>query len=132
MIESIEARKCEVEIDRDIWIDSEFSPSSNILDAAISLYGQHDVSAIKRHSSSLVKINNCVEIIKEKIRETRDNNSNSIIMISGAPGAGKTLVGLNIAFDEEKVECAIDEDIVECSEMDAPPWKFSDPPMGSS
>ena len=101
MIESIEARKCEIEIDRNLWIDSEFSPSSNILDAAISLYGQHDVSAIKRHSSSLAKINSCVEIIKEKIRETRDNISNSIIMISGAPGAGKTLVGLNIAFDEE-------------------------------
>ena len=101
MLDSINARKCDVEIDRNLWIDSEFSPSSNILDAAISLYGQHDVSAIKRHSSSLAKINSCVDIIKGKIRETKDNCSNSIIMISGAPGAGKTLVGLNIAFDEE-------------------------------
>ena len=32
------------------------------------------------------------------------------------------ILGLNKPIDEEKVECAIDEDIVECSEMDAPPY----------
>ena len=78
MIESIEARKCEIEIDRNLWIDSEFSPSSNILDAAISLYGQHDVSAIQTHSNPVEKINRCVEGIKKLILKTQKEKQNCI------------------------------------------------------
>ena len=43
-------------------------------------------------------------------------------MITTLTDALKGILGLNKPIDEEKVECAIDEDIVECSEMDAPPY----------
>ena len=43
-------------------------------------------------------------------------------MITTLTDALKGILGLSKPIDEEKVECAIDEDIVECSEMDAPPY----------
>ena len=43
-------------------------------------------------------------------------------MITTLTDALRGILGLNKPIDEEKVECAIDEDIVECSEMDAPPY----------
>ena len=43
-------------------------------------------------------------------------------MITTLTDALKGILGLKKPIDEEKVECAIDEDIVECSEMDAPPY----------
>ena len=43
-------------------------------------------------------------------------------MITTLTDALKGILGLNKPIDEEKVECAIDEDIVECTEMDAPAY----------
>jgi len=43
-------------------------------------------------------------------------------MITTLTDALKGILGLNKPIDEEKIECAIDEDIVECSEMDAPAY----------
>ena len=43
-------------------------------------------------------------------------------MITTLTAALRGILGLDKPIDEEKVECAIDEDIVECSEMDAPPY----------
>jgi len=43
-------------------------------------------------------------------------------MITTLTDALKGILGLNKPIDEEKVECAIDEDIVECSEMDTPAY----------
>ena len=43
-------------------------------------------------------------------------------MITTLTDALRGILGLNKPIDEEKVECAIDEDIVECSEMDAPAY----------
>ena len=43
-------------------------------------------------------------------------------MITTLTDALKGILGLNKPIDEEKVECAIDETIVECAEMDAPAY----------
>ena len=100
ILSALKLRNSKKVIDRDDWLNSRFSPSSTILDAAISLYGQHDVSAIQTHSNPVEKINRCVEGIKKLILKAQKEKQNSIIILSGAPGAGKTLVGLNLVFDE--------------------------------
>ena len=92
ILSALELRNSKKVIDRDDWLNSRFSPSSTILDAAISLYGQHDVSAIQTHSNPVEKINRCVEGIKKLILKAQKEKQNSIIILSGAPGAGKTLV----------------------------------------
>jgi hypothetical protein len=81
------------------WLASRFAPSSTILDAAISLYGQHDVSAIAAHAAPIELIARCTDEVAERIARSKEDGKNRIIFVSGAPGAGKTLVGLKLAFD---------------------------------
>jgi hypothetical protein len=88
-------------ISRQRWLDSRFSPSSTILDAAISLYGQHDVSAIKAHAAPRDLIDRCSSEVAETAKQALQSGVNRIVFVSGAPGAGKTLVGLRIAFHPE-------------------------------
>ena len=88
-------------IPRSRWLTAPFAPSASIVDAAISLWGQHDVSAIRQHKAPVEKINAMVQEVTQSILEAQGNNKNRIIMLSGAPGAGKTLVGLQLAFSEQ-------------------------------
>jgi hypothetical protein len=82
------------------WLQSRFAPSSTILDAAVSLYGRHDVSGIDAHAAPVELINRCTEEVAQLIERTQREGVNRIIFVSGAPGAGKTLVGLRLAFDQ--------------------------------
>lgn len=84
---------------RETWLSSRFSPSSTILDAAISLFGNHDVSAIDDHAGSIEKIEQTIEEVAIQINQASTTHRNRIVLVSGAPGAGKTLVGLRLAFD---------------------------------
>lgn len=81
------------------WLSSRFAPSSTIIDAAISLYGQHDVSAIAEHQAPAEEIDDCTREIAHLIDQAKNSGKRLVILMSGAPGAGKTLVGLNLAFD---------------------------------
>ena len=83
------------------WDESPFNPSSSIIDAALSLYGNHDVSAMKEHANEMETIKNCTNEIKTELESFREEQGKSLIILSGAPGSGKTLVGLDIAFSNE-------------------------------
>ena len=98
---ALDARRSKEPIDRARWLKSRFAPSSTIIDAAISLFGQHDVSAINAHAAHVEDINRCTQEIADVIVATRAAKQNRIIFVSGAPGAGKTLVGLKLAFHPE-------------------------------
>jgi hypothetical protein len=86
--------------DPERWLESRFAPSSTILDAAVSLYGSHDVSGIEAHAAPVELINRCTEDVADLIVRTQHEGANRIVFVSGAPGAGKTLVGLRLAFDQ--------------------------------
>ena len=80
------------------WIDSPFRPSSSILDATLSLYGNHDVVAIQEHAAPKAAIDASVKEIREHINLALGQGKYHIVFLSGAPGAGKTLVGLDIVM----------------------------------
>ena len=80
------------------WIESPFQPSSSILDATISLFGNHDVAAIAEHAAPKAAIDASIGEVSEHIDATLTNNEYRVIFVSGAPGAGKTLVGLDIVM----------------------------------
>ncbi len=92
-------RRAEVPIDHRRWLSARFAPSSTILDAAISLYGRHDVSAIKAHAAPVELVESCADEVAEVAYKSLRDGTNRIVFVSGAPGAGKTLVGLKLAFD---------------------------------
>jgi len=80
------------------WLSSPFRPSSSILDATLSLYGNHDVSAIMEHAAPKAEIDASVKEIREVIDDALAQKKYHVVFLSGAPGAGKTLVGLDLVM----------------------------------
>jgi hypothetical protein len=96
----LDQRRGRTPIDCPRWLSARFAPSSSILDAAISLYGQHDVSAIAAHAAPVELLDQCAREVADIADQSGRDGTNRIIFVSGAPGAGKTLVGLKLAFDQ--------------------------------
>ena len=84
-------------IDAKEWGDSPYQPTPTIIEAAQSLYAQHSVEAIARHDAGARNLRITSQRIEELIEEARHKRRKIIIFVTGVPGAGKTLVGLNVA-----------------------------------
>lgn len=94
----------------DEWDASAFSPSTQIIDATIALYGRHEVgaiSAIKSQQVAAAAIERCSNSVKKKIEEFSRVGSNGLIVVTGEPGAGKTLVGLDTVFNREFIKQSV-------------------------
>lgn len=79
------------------WIESDYHPTPTIVEAAQALYAGHSVSEISRHDAGAKNLSKTSLEITKIIHKTKDTQSKSICFITGVPGAGKTLAGLNIA-----------------------------------
>lgn len=79
------------------WIESPYKPTPTIIEAAKALYAKHDVEDISRNDAGAKNLNITSKKIEEIIHHSNTNNRKSICFVTGVPGAGKTLVGLNIA-----------------------------------
>ena len=87
------------------WIISPYSPTPTIIEAAKSLYANHSVEDITRHEADKVSTDRTIAYILNVIHQTKERGEKSICFVTGVPGAGKTLVGLEVAirqsYDEE-------------------------------
>ena len=83
----------------DIWAKSGYEPTPTIIEAAIALYEENTVEDITKHGGDIDKAS--VELANI-IESCRNNNRKAICFITGVPGAGKTLIGLNTAIDQLK------------------------------
>lgn len=94
-----EVMKCVsgLEIDPIVWYNSVYCPTPTIIEAAQALYQGHRVDEISRSEAGIENLTNTAETIKKIIDESRKSRKKSICFITGVPGAGKTLAGLNIA-----------------------------------
>lgn len=79
------------------WSAAPYHPTPTIVEAARSLYAQHSVEAIARHDAGARNLSVTSRRVEELIDEAKRNNSKLICFVTGVPGAGKTLVGLNVA-----------------------------------
>jgi DUF2075 family protein len=79
------------------WENGRYCPTPTIIEAAMALYHDHSVEDISRKDASAINLQQTTDAISEVIRTSRINSCKSICFITGVPGAGKTLVGLNIA-----------------------------------
>lgn len=91
------------EIIPDDWINSLYMPTPTIIEAAQALYLGHNVEDISRNDASAKNLNQTTKAINKIIDYSKANNRNSICFITGVPGAGKTLAGLNIAVERQKI-----------------------------
>lgn len=86
-----------VAIDCIAWLDGHYRPTPTIIQAAIALYGAHGVEAISRSDASAINLSKTSDAISDIIHQARNRRRKSICFVTGVPGAGKTLAGLNIA-----------------------------------
>ena len=79
------------------WIISPYAPTPTIIEAAKTLYESHSVENITRHEADKVSTDTTISYIIDVIQKSKSNNEKSICFVTGVPGAGKTLVGLDVA-----------------------------------
>jgi hypothetical protein len=84
-------------IDIEYWENSIYKPTPTIIEAATALYKKHNVDEISRSDSGAKNLSVTSDCISHIIDFSKENNKKSICFITGVPGAGKTLAGLNIA-----------------------------------
>ena len=82
------------------WIISPYAPTPTIIEAARSLYENHTVENITRHEADNVSTDRTIAYILDVIHKSKVNNRKSICFVTGVPGAGKTLVGLDVAIKQ--------------------------------
>ena len=92
------------EITANAWINSRYRPTPTIIEAAQALYQNHDVKEISRNDAGAENLENTNAAINYVIEDCKTNNKKAICFITGVPGAGKTLAGLNIANTRHKFE----------------------------
>jgi hypothetical protein len=79
------------------WERGRYCPTPTIIEAAMALYNGHSVAEISRSDASATNLTDTSEAISQVIRHARAHRRKAICFVTGVPGAGKTLVGLNIA-----------------------------------
>ncbi len=92
------------------WENSEYLPTPTIVEAAQALYRGHNVREITRSDAGAENLTVTTDEINKIIEYSKVNKRKAICFVTGVPGAGKTLVGLNIAIqrsDAAKGEHAV-------------------------
>lgn len=97
-------------LDPERWGNSPYEPTPTIIQAAQTLYARHSVEAITRREASGRQLRLTSARIETLVEEACHQRQKTIIFVTGVPGAGKTLVGLNAATkrrDETKTTHAV-------------------------
>jgi DUF2075 family protein len=85
------------QIDVRAWEEGRYSPTPNVVEAATALYAGHSVAEISRSDAGAINLTRTSDRICEVIADAGQHSRKAICFVTGVPGAGKTLVGLNIA-----------------------------------
>lgn len=84
-------------VDAKVWEDARYCPTPTIVEAATALYGGHNVEDISRNDAGATNLKVTSATVSDIIRHARETCSKVVCFVTGVPGAGKTLVGLDIA-----------------------------------
>lgn len=84
-----------------LWNKSRYSPTPTIIEAAQLLYSGQNVKEVSRSHAGAKNLTETTNAVINAIKEAQANNSKIICFITGVPGAGKTLAGLNIVHNRD-------------------------------
>lgn len=83
------------------WINSLYSPTPSIVHAAQSIFAGHDVKEIAKSGADSSNLTHTTNYLIQKIDHAKINNKRVICFVTGVPGAGKTLVGLDVIHKQD-------------------------------
>lgn len=90
-------------VDSLVWSESGYQPTPTIVEAALALYRKHEVRDITRTGAGAENLSRTSDRVDEIINQAKSNGRKVICFITGVPGAGKTLAGLNIATSHSQI-----------------------------
>lgn len=89
-------------ISADVWFTSPYRPTPTIIEASVALYRGHKVEDISRSDAGAENLTKTASSIASIVDDCRRRHLKAICFITGVPGAGKTLAGLNIATQSQR------------------------------
>jgi hypothetical protein len=93
----------EIDIDGFEWSRSGYKPTPTIIEAAQALYREHRVEDITRSDAGAKNLGQTAACLAEIIEEAKARGHKAICFVTGVPGAGKTLAGLNLVTQRTRV-----------------------------
>lgn len=85
------------DVDIASWEQGRYCPTPTIIEAAMALYNNHSVTEITRSDAGATNLSLTSKAVSKIISESKNQSKKSICLVTGVPGAGKTLVGLDVA-----------------------------------
>jgi hypothetical protein len=85
-------------VDIEGWEHAPYRPVPTIVEAATMLYRKHGVAEIAAARADTENLTRTTDVILRAVQHARQTNSYIIVFVTGIPGAGKTLCGLNTVF----------------------------------
>ena len=92
------------EIDINIWQNSPYKPTPTIVEAAQAFYRNHSVTEISHSDAEAINLTLTTDAVIKVIEQAKKTKQKYICFITGVPGAGKTLAGLNIVAASQNLE----------------------------
>lgn len=89
-------------IDPTAWIAGRYRPTPTIVEAAQALYRGHEVEEISRSEAGAENLTRTADCVAQAIETAKRDNRKIICFITGVPGSGKTLAGLNLATARQR------------------------------
>lgn len=90
--------KAQIPLDLRAWEAAPYRPVPTIVEAATMLYNRHSVAEIAEARADVANLGRTTTAIKNCIDAARKNRMHVVLFVTGIPGAGKTLCGLNVVF----------------------------------
>lgn len=104
LIRILDQIKVKESLNIETWENSVYKPTPTIIEAAQALYKGHSVKEISRSDAGAINLSNTSILINQIIEDSKTHHKKSICFLTGVPGAGKTLAGLNIANERLKAD----------------------------
>lgn len=90
------------DLDYHTWMTAGYLPTPTIVEASQALYKGHSVEDITHSEAGAENLGATTEALAAAIDRARSLNRKVICFVSGVPGAGKTLAGLNLVCERRK------------------------------
>lgn len=85
--------------DPEAWLASSYKPTPTIIEAAKALYKGHHVEEISRSDAGAINLTRTTRAVSDAIEWAKTHRAKTICFVTGVPGSGKTLAGLNLATE---------------------------------
>ena len=95
-----------------LWNESRYFPVPSIIEAASHIYGNHDVIEISMSKAGADNLKATEDFLVSSVRDAKRRGAKKLIILTGVPGAGKTLAGLNAV---QKIQRELDANTEQAS-----------------